>query len=76
MTESRKVLSFNSDISSMLCPMSWKIEMYLVFIGYCYVSEELGLERCKKGLTNFIVIINSILKFLLTLMGFYVISVK
>lgn len=58
----------------MLCPVSRKIQKYLVLIGY--VSEELGLERCNKYLANFIGIINKILKFLLTLMGVYIISVK
>lgn len=50
--------------------------MYLVLSGYGYVSEELCLERCNKSLTNFIAIINTIIKFLLILMGFYLVSVK
>lgn len=50
--------------------------MYLVLSGYGYVSEELCLERCNRSLTNFIAIINTIIKFLLILMGVYLVSVK
>lgn len=60
----------------MPCLVSWKIQTYPALTGYAYVSEELGLERCNKDFTNFIGIINSIVKFLLILMGLHVVYVK